>query len=189
MSKRRAAFDLLAFVSVKLKLEALLCFPDLVQGGEGYLDLTAAQAADADDRHCAQPFRHSEISLLLLVHVLLALVATSFRDANPRNRQVCSWSADRRAERIDSSSPFSAVPAFSSSWRILSSRRRRNTIGKSLQMAVMDFNEANAVRGPLRFGIPANSGKCGFVVYPTESGFKCVLRFSATLVAPRRFER
>jgi hypothetical protein len=130
MSKRAAgagSYFSRTFMSRKLELQAFLRLNYAIQGGERYLELEAASAANGDDRNGTQPFRHLEGSFLRF-HSPAAFVGTSFRDANSLNLELCSCRADRSADRIGSTSPFSAFVALNKSSRILSSSRRVKTI-------------------------------------------------------------
>jgi hypothetical protein len=97
----------LTFMSRKLHLKALLRLRNSIERGERNLKLLRARAADCDDRHHAQPLRYLKGSFLRF-HSPTALVGTSFRDANALNLELCSCKADRSAERIGFTSPFSA---------------------------------------------------------------------------------
>lgn len=117
----------LTFMSRKLHLKALLRLRNSIERGERNLKLLRARAADCDDRHHAQPLRYLKGSFLRF-HSPTALVGTSFRDANALNLELCSCKADRSAERIGFTSPFSAFVALNKSSRIRSSSRRVKTI-------------------------------------------------------------
>jgi hypothetical protein len=114
-------------MSRELELQAFLRLNHAIQGGERHLELVAASAANCDDRHGAQPFRHLKGSFFRF-HNPAAFVGTSFRDANSLNLELCSCKADRSADRIGFTSPFSAFVALNKSRRILSSSRRVKTI-------------------------------------------------------------
>lgn len=124
---KRGGFFSRALVPRELHLKALLRLRNSIERGERNLKLLRASAANRDDRHGPQPLRYLKGSFLCF-HSPAAFVGTSFRDANALNRELCSCRADRSAERIGFTSPFSAFVALNKSSRIRSSSRRVKTI-------------------------------------------------------------
>jgi hypothetical protein len=122
LGARAGSFFSRTFMSRELKLKAFLGLNHAIQSGERHLELVAASAANRDDRHGAQPLRYLKGSFLR---------GTSFRDANALNLELCSCKADRSAERIGFTSPFSAFVALNKSSRIRSSSRRVKTISNA----------------------------------------------------------
>jgi hypothetical protein len=116
-----------AFMSRELQLKAFLGLSHAIQSRERHLELVAARATDSNDRHGPQPFRHLEGSFLRF-HSPAVFAGTSFRDASALSLELCSCKADRSADRIGFTSPFSAFVALNKSSRILSSSRRVKTI-------------------------------------------------------------
>jgi hypothetical protein len=114
-------------MSRELELQAFLRLNHAIQSSERHFELVVANAANCDDRHGAQPLRYLKGSFLRF-HSPTALGGTSFRDANALNQELCSCRADRSAERIGFTSPFSAFVALNKSSRIRSSSRRVKTI-------------------------------------------------------------
>jgi len=118
------------FMSRELQPQILLRLNDAIQSRKRHLKLLRASAANCDNRHSTQPLRYLKGSFLRF-HSPAALVGTSFRDANALNLELCSCKADRSADRIGFTSPFSAFVALNKSSRIRSSSRRVKTISNA----------------------------------------------------------